>query len=335
MVLNFLAAWTQTLHAGGYLSGIYSSSLSGISDLAAQYGTSYTEPDDLWVANWNGLQSTSDPAVPAGAWPIHQRLHQYQGGHNETYNGATLSIDSDYLDAATAGAAQPFADGSFVQPSGTADVFEIAGGAPLLVMDPTVMGGAVPTQITQLQYQAFAAVPLDGTFLTTAAGAIYRVAGGAAMPVSSWSLFGGPQASVTIDPWDIYNAGNPAAHLNPMPVDGTIVEGLPSGRYWQFTGGKIKAVSASPAAIQIDDQALAGFQVLAPPPPPPCVVPNLHRLKYRQAIVALRTAHCRLGKVHWPRKRHHRPVFRVLNQNPRAHSKRANGSRVNITLYYA
>ncbi|MEA2145423.1 MAG: hypothetical protein QOG59_1010, partial [Solirubrobacteraceae bacterium] len=72
MVLNFLAAWTQTLHAGGYLSGVYSSALSGIADLSAAYGTTYQEPDDLWVANWNGLQGTSDGVLPAGNWANHQ-----------------------------------------------------------------------------------------------------------------------------------------------------------------------------------------------------------------------------------------------------------------------
>lgn len=336
MVLNFLAAWTQTLHAAGYLSGVYSSSLSGIQDLASQYGTTYQEPDDLWVANWNGLQSTSDGSVPATAWASHQRLHQYEGGHNETYSAATLNIDSDYLDAATAGAAQPFPDGSFVQLSGTSETFEIAGGAPLLVNDPSTVGGASPaTPITQAQYQALGAVPLDGTFLTTSAGATYRVAGGAALPVSSWALFGGQQSSITIDPWDIGNAGNPLSHLNAAPASGTIVEGLPSGHYWKFVGTKIQAASASPAAIQVDDQALATFQVLAPPPPPPCMVPKLHKLTYHQAISALRRVHCRLGRVRWPRKRHHRPIFRVRSQNPQPYSKRANGYRVNITVYYA
>ena len=265
-VLNFLAAWTQTLHAGGYLSGVYSSSLSGIADLEAAYGTTYQEPDDLWVANWNGLQGTSDGVLPPGDWANHQRLHQYQGAHNETYNATTINVDSDYLDGATAGAAQPFPDGSFVQLSGTSEIFRIAGGSPLFVNDPSTVAGATPvTTITQAQYQALGAVPLDGTFLTTAAGAIYRVAGGAALPVSSWSLFGGTQSSIVIDPWDIANTTNPLAHLNDTPASGTIVQGLPSGRFWQFQNGKIQSVASSPAAIQVDDQALATFQVLAPP----------------------------------------------------------------------
>jgi hypothetical protein len=102
-VLAFLAAWTTALHAGGYVSGVYSSSDSGIALLASKAGTAFLEPDDLWIANWNGQQSTSDPNVAGALWGAHQRLHQYSGGHNATYGGFTLDIDGDYLDGATAG----------------------------------------------------------------------------------------------------------------------------------------------------------------------------------------------------------------------------------------
>ena len=104
-VLSFLSAWTSELHAKGYVSGVYSSGASGVSDLASQYGGGYEEPDDLWIADWNGTKSTSDPYVPASDWSNHQRLHQYSGGQNETYGGATLNIDGDYVDGATAGTA--------------------------------------------------------------------------------------------------------------------------------------------------------------------------------------------------------------------------------------
>ena len=103
-VLTFLASWTAQLHASGYRSGVYSSADSGIRDLAAQYGTSYTEPDDIWVARWNQAHNTIEPNVPTADWAAHQRLHQYDGGHNETHGGVTLNIDGDYLDGATAAA---------------------------------------------------------------------------------------------------------------------------------------------------------------------------------------------------------------------------------------
>jgi hypothetical protein len=101
-VLAFLSAWTAQLHAEGYLSGVYSSSGSGITDLVAQYGTTFVEPDDVWFAEWNNQQTVSSSYIPATDWPNNQRLHQYHGGHNEKYGGVTINIDNDFLDGATA-----------------------------------------------------------------------------------------------------------------------------------------------------------------------------------------------------------------------------------------
>jgi hypothetical protein len=103
--LAFLEAWTKKLHQLGYVSGVYSSSASGIEDLGNQVGSGYELPDQLWIANWNGAQSTSDSAVPSNAWTQHQRIHQYRGGHNESYGGVTINIDNDYVDGSTVGEA--------------------------------------------------------------------------------------------------------------------------------------------------------------------------------------------------------------------------------------
>jgi Domain of unknown function (DUF1906) len=100
-VLTFLSAWTSRLHDHGYVSGVYSSGSSGITDLVSQYGSAYTEPDDLWIADWNGQQTVLDPTyVPSGDWSNHQRLHQYRGGHTETYGGVSINIDGNYVDGA-------------------------------------------------------------------------------------------------------------------------------------------------------------------------------------------------------------------------------------------
>jgi hypothetical protein len=111
-VLTFLSAWTSRLQALGYVSGVYSSASSGISDLVDSVGTGMVEPDAIWIANWNGKRTTDDPYVPAGLWPDHQRIHQYEGGHSETHGGVTINIDANYLDGPTAdtsAGAPPFA----------------------------------------------------------------------------------------------------------------------------------------------------------------------------------------------------------------------------------
>ena len=106
-VLTFLDAWTERLHARGYVSGVYGSASSTIADLVSQYGLGYSEPDDVWIARWDGAQTTSDASVPASYWANHQRIRQYYGGHNEKYGGVSINIDNDYLDGAVVGIATP------------------------------------------------------------------------------------------------------------------------------------------------------------------------------------------------------------------------------------
>ncbi len=106
-VLQFLSAWTNELHAVNYDSAVYSSSSSGISDLANHY-SSYSMPDVIDDALWNGTADTNDSNVPAADWANHQRIHQYSGGHNETYGGVTINIDQDYLDVQLAAPSTAF-----------------------------------------------------------------------------------------------------------------------------------------------------------------------------------------------------------------------------------
>jgi hypothetical protein len=101
--LTFLSAWTTQLHALGYVSGVYSSSGSGIADLGRAIGGPYALPDHIWHANWNGAQNTLDPYFPSTAWADHQRIHQYRGGHNETWGLTTINIDNNYVEGATVG----------------------------------------------------------------------------------------------------------------------------------------------------------------------------------------------------------------------------------------
>ncbi|MFC1418004.1 DUF1906 domain-containing protein [Streptacidiphilus cavernicola] len=108
-VLNYLSGWTQELHARGYLSGVYSSAGSGISDLAGQYTTgAYTLPDHIWFAWWNNVADTDAGSyVPAADWADHQRIHQYHGGADETWGGVTINVDGDYLDVDGGGSTPP------------------------------------------------------------------------------------------------------------------------------------------------------------------------------------------------------------------------------------
>jgi hypothetical protein len=104
-VLRFFSAWTTRLHALGYSAGVYSSSLSGIADLARQYRSGvYAMPDVIYDALWNGYANTSDPVFGPGEWVNHHRLHQYNGNITQTHGGVTINIDLDYMDVHLAAA---------------------------------------------------------------------------------------------------------------------------------------------------------------------------------------------------------------------------------------
>ncbi len=99
--LAFLSSWTQQLHARGYVSGVYSSASSGIKildDARVMRPGTYVMPDHLWVADWNGRADTGSTYLRSDGWASHGRVHQYRGGHNETYGGVTINIDNNWVD---------------------------------------------------------------------------------------------------------------------------------------------------------------------------------------------------------------------------------------------
>lgn len=236
-VMAFLSAWTTQLHVDGYTSGVYSSASSGISDLVAAVGTGMVEPDELWIADWNNLHSASDPYVPAGDWADHQRLHQYEGGHDETYGGTTLDIDNDYIDGATAGSTGfPPPDGSFVSYQGKA--YRLAGGAPLYVSSWAAVGGShASLALTSLQWRELHPYPTDGTLVQSASsGAIYEISGGSPLYVSNLAALGSARPVVRIDQWDLSHLASPLAHMLAAPANGAFVTVAQTGRSYRIAG---------------------------------------------------------------------------------------------------
>jgi Rv2525c-like, glycoside hydrolase-like domain len=103
-VQSFAAAWNAELSAAGFVPGIYGSAASTIRDVSVGAAA----PQLVWIANWNGVQSVfGDPYVSDSLWTNHQRIHQYKGGHRETYGGVTIDIDSNVVDSTVVGSAAP------------------------------------------------------------------------------------------------------------------------------------------------------------------------------------------------------------------------------------
>jgi hypothetical protein len=57
--------------------------------------------DAIWIAAWNdtpNLFGFSQSILPDSYWAFHQRIHQYRGGHDETWGGVTINIDTNVVD---------------------------------------------------------------------------------------------------------------------------------------------------------------------------------------------------------------------------------------------
>jgi Domain of unknown function (DUF1906) len=103
-VQTFTNGWVYTLHQRGYLAGFYSSLCSGILDQAATWGSPFYYPlDVIWIAAWNNTPNVfgfGPPcSLPDSMWANHQRVHQYVGGHDESYGGVIMNIDTNAVDA--------------------------------------------------------------------------------------------------------------------------------------------------------------------------------------------------------------------------------------------
>lgn len=113
----FIDGWTHQLKILGNQAGVY----------GAAYGSAVSDwwsipnvPDAVWIAHWvedsfSPGATVSSPLINEAYWDNHQRLRQYAGGHNETWGGQTINIDSNVVDGpltvpnGTAGSSLPTA----------------------------------------------------------------------------------------------------------------------------------------------------------------------------------------------------------------------------------
>ncbi|MGI8664898.1 MAG: DUF1906 domain-containing protein [Jatrophihabitans sp.] len=90
---SFVQGWVNQLAVSpAQPSGIYTSTCAGFLD---DFASLSPPPTFIDGADYNGVISTSNlPCVSIAHWTQHQRHKQYAGGHNETWNGVTLNMDS-------------------------------------------------------------------------------------------------------------------------------------------------------------------------------------------------------------------------------------------------
>ncbi|WP_188942586.1 hypothetical protein [Nakamurella endophytica] len=142
------------------------------------------------------------------------------------------------------------ADGTFLRAAGTGQVFRVAGGAPVYVSSWAPFHREQPAVLVHPAAVAHAggtgvwahlrAVVADNTFVSSARdGSVYRIAGGAPLFVSSWGVFGGPRATVALDPAAFAHAGQAGVwnHLRRYPLDGTFLRRPDTGAVFRVAGG--------------------------------------------------------------------------------------------------
>jgi hypothetical protein len=115
VVKDFANGWVQQLHVRGYQGGVYSSLCSAIADLSASVGgAGVVAQDGIWFAAWPydstsasyatyvpnlfGVGGCGTGSLPDSLWTGHQRIRQFRGGHNETWGGITINIDTNAVD---------------------------------------------------------------------------------------------------------------------------------------------------------------------------------------------------------------------------------------------
>jgi hypothetical protein len=138
------------------------------------------------------------------------------------------------------------------------DVWIVAGGAPLKVTSCTAIGGCSGNVVVDpATVKAMPTAPANGTELSDISGDVWIVAGGAPLKVTSCTAIGGCSGNVVVDPATV--KAMPTA-----PANGTLVEGLPSGHFWEFEYGGLVSTAPSSSAIQVDDASISSFHLDAP-----------------------------------------------------------------------
>jgi len=100
---SFISGWSAQVRARGNTAGVY-----GIPRNLITFVGIANVPDVIWPASWVHSAYNASAHVwnlnyiDNSLWSNHQRIRQYAGGHDETWGGVTLNIDSNVSDGVVA-----------------------------------------------------------------------------------------------------------------------------------------------------------------------------------------------------------------------------------------
>src|SRR5579863_3501254 len=269
---------------------------------------------DYWdIANAGTNSASHLNAVPAngtvlnasnggGVYIVVGGAPLYLSSYNDVPSAQSTGTAVDYWDIQNAGTnsashlnAVP-ASGTFLNTS-TGSVYRIAGGAPFLVSNWSIFGGAQPS------------VTIDQWDINNATNPAAHVR---ATPANGTAVEGLPSDTY----WSFSNGLRSPASSTTTAV---AVDDVGLAAY-------AEASSSGPSPSQgngsITPAGSAATEM--------CVVPNLRHLTLATARRALKHAHCRLGSVR--REKRKARQARVIHQSAVRGSKHRNGYKINVTL---
>lgn len=141
---------------------------------------------------------------------------------------------------------------------------------------------------------------------------------------------GSGSGSVTSSPAGI-NCGSTCSHAFTAGTQVTLTATADSGSTFEgWSGGGCSGTATCTVTLNSDATVTATFTA-NPPPPTQCIVPKLEGKKLGTAKIALRRAHCRVGKVtHVKSTRKHKN--RVISQSPRPGTHLKKGAEVALKV---
>jgi uncharacterized protein YraI len=230
-VLSYLSGWTSELHRRGYLAGVYAQLYSGAADLAGTYAsTAYSRPDALWVARYDANPSlTRWAGIPDAYWSASQRAKQYRGGHDETYGGVTLTIDSDQVNGPAATVALGY------EVVGTSSLRARSGPATKYPVVATYGRGSALPVACQAPGQKVGSTSIWDKLTNGAYASDYYVS------TPSNTTYSRPLARCSY-PFQVTAAGRLSEHTGPgraYPVKGTLASGALAWVSCQKAGSKV------------------------------------------------------------------------------------------------
>lgn len=191
-------------------------------------------------------------------------IRLYNWGAVLGFDGKAVTVNFGSLQALDHMRAYP-EDGVMmsIAEAGGSGIYTFAGGAPLRLYNWGIIpdfAGATDVNFKSLErLDHMVPMPKNGTFIAAKeTGYVYRLAGGAPLRLYDQGSVPGFTGRVT---WVNQKTVDRLDHMRATPSNGTVLRGMPSGRYWRIDENKRTEVTARTGAIEVNDRTVLDFSL--------------------------------------------------------------------------